>query len=72
LFCYRASAQYLDATRSQLAVTGFDLTAPKLDDNNWAKMARAAVGFCRSQGFGGGFMVGHEVPNKYGVVCQRP
>jgi hypothetical protein len=32
---------------------------------------RAATGFCQGKGFDGGFMNGHQMPNKYGVVCQK-
>lgn len=71
LFCYRDGAQWFDATDAQLAATGFGFATPKLDDVPWAQAARAAVGFCRSKGFSGGFMTGHHVPGFAGVVCQK-
>jgi hypothetical protein len=71
LFCYRGGAQWFDATDKEIAATGFGFPTPRLDDNLWAQAARAAVGYCRSKGFSGGFMNGHQVPGKYGVVCQK-
>jgi hypothetical protein len=71
LFCYRDGAQWFDATDSELAATGFGFSTPNLDDVLWAQAARAAVGFCRNKGFSGGFMNGHQVPGRYGVVCQK-
>ena len=71
LFCYRDGAQWFDAADADLAATGFGFSTPRLDEVMWAQAARAAVGFCRSRGFSGGFMNGHQVPGKYGVVCQK-
>jgi hypothetical protein len=71
LFCYKDGAQWFDATDADLAATGWGFPTPRLDDVLWAQAARAAVGFCRSKGFSGGFMNGHQVPGKYGVVCQK-
>jgi hypothetical protein len=71
LFCYRGGTQHFDATDAELAATGWGFATPRLDDNPWAQTARAATGFCRGKGFSGGFMNGHQVPNKYGVVCQK-
>lgn len=71
LFCYRDGAHWFDATDAELAATGFGFPTPRLDDVLWAQAARAAVGFCRGKGFSGGFMNGHQVPGKYGVVCQK-
>ncbi|MGH2584061.1 MAG: trypsin-like serine protease [Dehalococcoidia bacterium] len=71
LFCYRDGAQWFDATDAEIAATGFGFATPKLDDVPWAQAARAAVGFCRGKGFSGGFMNGHHVPGRQGVVCQK-
>lgn len=71
LFCYRGGAQWFDATDPELAATGWGFPTPSLDDNLWAQAARAATGFCRGKGFSGGFMNGHQVPGRYGVVCQK-
>lgn len=43
----------------------------KIDDTPWSQAARAATEACRSKGVTGGFMVGHQVPNKIGLVCQK-
>jgi hypothetical protein len=71
LFCYKDGAQWFDANDADIAATGFGFPTPKLDNVLWAQAARAATGFCRGKGFGGGFMNGHQVPGKYGVVCQK-
>ena len=71
LFCYRTGAQWFDATGAQIAATGWGFPTPRLDDNLWAQAARAATGFCRARGFAGGFMNGHQVPDRFGIVCQR-
>jgi len=71
LFCYRGGAQWFDATDAQVAATGWGFPTPRLDDNLWAQAARAAVGFCRGKGFSGGFMNGHQVPGRFGIVCQK-
>lgn len=72
LFCYRGAATWFDASDAELAATGWGFATPKLDDVQWAQAMRAATGFCQSKGFEGGFMNGHQAPNKYGVVCQPP
>jgi hypothetical protein len=71
LFCYRGSSQWFDASDAELAATGFGFATPKLDDVQWAQAMRAATGFCQAKGFEGGFMNGHQAPNRYGVVCQK-
>jgi hypothetical protein len=71
LFCYRSGAQWFDATDEEIAATGFGWPTPLLDNNLWAQAARAATGFCRGKGFSGGFMNGHQVPGRQGVVCQK-
>ena len=71
LFCYRDGAQWFDATDAELAATGWGFPTPKLDDVQWAQAMRAATGYCQSKGFEGGFMNGNQLPNKYGVVCQK-
>lgn len=71
LFCYRGGAQWFDATDAQVAATGWGFPTPRLDDNAWAQAGRAAVGFCRARGFSGGFMNGHQVPGRFGIVCQK-
>ena len=71
LICYRDGAQWFDAPDQKIAATGWGFPTYSLDDNNWAQAARAATGFCRDQGFSGGFMNGHQVPGRFGVVCQR-
>lgn len=71
LFCYKDGAQWFDASEQEIANTGWGFSRQKLDDNDWAQAARAATGFCRGKGMSGGFMNGHQVPGKYGVVCQN-
>lgn len=71
LFCYRGEAKWFDASDAELAATGWGFATPLLDDVQWAQAMRAATGFCQGKGFDGGFMNGHQVPNKYGVVCQK-
>ena len=67
LFCYRGGAQHFDAIGSSELRIGH---AP-LDEIQWAQLARAATTFCRNKGFGGGFMVGNQTAETYGVVCQK-
>lgn len=71
LFCYKDGAQWFDASGAELAATGWGFATPKLDDVQWSQAMRAATGFCRGKGMSGGFMNGHQVPDKYGVVCQK-
>lgn len=71
LFCYRGASQWFDASDAELAATGWGFATPKLDDVQWSQAMRAATGFCQGKGFSGGFMNGHQAPNKYGVVCQK-
>jgi len=71
LVCYRGASQWFDASDAELAATGWGFATPKLDDVQWSQAMRAATGFCRSKGFDGGFMNGHQAPNAYGVVCQK-
>lgn len=71
LFCYSAGSQWFDASDAELAATGWGFATPRLDDVQWAQAMRAATGYCQSKGFDGGFMNGHQAPNKYGVVCQK-
>jgi hypothetical protein len=70
LFCYRTTAaQWFDATAAELAATGWGFT--DVNTVSWAQAARAATGFCVGRGFSGGFMNGHQLNGRYGVVCQR-
>jgi hypothetical protein len=71
LFCYRGGAQWFDATDTEIAATGWGFPTPRLDDNQWAQSARAATDYCRAKGFSGGFMNGHQVSGRYGIVCQK-
>lgn len=71
LVCYRGASRWFDASDAELAATGWGFATPRLDDVHWAQAMRAATGFCQSKGFNGGFMNGHQAPNKYGVVCQK-
>lgn len=71
LFCYRDGVQWFDATDAELAATGFGFPTPRLDDVMWSQAMRAATIFCQARGFDGGFMTGHQMPDKYGVVCQK-
>lgn len=71
VFCYRGGAQYIDATDADIAATRWPVNTTDLDSASWAQAARAANEFCRPRGFVGGFLSGHHVPNKTGVVCQR-
>lgn len=71
LYCYAGPAQWFDASDAELAATGFGFATPKLDDVPWQQAMRAATGFCIGKGFSGGFMNGHQAPNRYGVVCQK-
>jgi hypothetical protein len=69
LICYGSPAIFIDATTREIEATGFPLG--DLNQVAWAQAARAATNFCNSKGFPAGFMTGHQVPGKYGVVCQR-
>jgi hypothetical protein len=69
LICYGAPAIFVDATTREIEATGFPLG--DLNQVPWAQAARAATNFCNMKGFPAGFMTGHQVPGKYGVVCQR-
>lgn len=71
VFCYRSGATYLDATDADIAATkwGFNTAAPETAP--WAQGARAANEYCRGHGYVGGFLSGHHLPNKTGVVCQN-
>jgi Trypsin len=71
LFCYKDSAQWFDAAGADIAATGFGFATARLDDVPWSQASRAATNYCRKKGFSGGFMNGHFVPGKYGVVCQK-
>lgn len=69
LVCYGAPAVFYDATKDAINATGWPVG--DLNTVGWAQAARAATNFCASKGFPAGFMTGHQVPGKYGVVCQR-
>lgn len=71
LVCYGGASQWFDASDAELAATSWGFATPKLDDVQWSQAMRAATGFCQGKGFIGGFMNGHQAPNKYGVVCQK-
>ncbi len=71
VLCYRGGAQWFDATDAQIAATGWGFATPRLDEVPWSQAARAATGFCRGQGFAGGFMNGQHIPGRYGIVCQK-
>ncbi|CAN5125451.1 hypothetical protein BH11PSE14_BH11PSE14_00990 [soil metagenome] len=72
LYCYGGSnARWFDATDAELAATGFGFATPGLDDVPWDQAMRAATGFCVGRGYTGGFMNGHQAPNRYGVVCHK-
>jgi Trypsin len=69
LVCYGFPAVFYDATTDEINATGWPVG--DLNTVGWAQAARAATNFCASKGFPAGFMTGHQVPGKYGVVCQR-
>lgn len=69
LICYGSPALFIDATTRDIEATGFSLG--DLNEAPWARAARAATNFCNMKGFAAGFMTGHQVPGKYGIVCQR-
>jgi len=69
LVCYGAPAVFYDATPEEINATGWPVG--DLNTVGWAQAARAATNFCAGKGFAAGFMTGHQVPGKYGVVCQR-
>lgn len=68
LVCYQAPAEWFDATVAEIAATGWPVG--DLNAVGWAQAARAATDFCKKKNFVAGFMTGHQVPGKYGVVCQ--
>jgi hypothetical protein len=68
LVCYREPAQFFDATPAELAATGWPV--PDINNVHWAHAERAATSFCTAKGFRAGFMTGHQVPGKTGVICQ--
>ena len=69
LICYGSPAVFFDARTDEVKFSGSPLG--DLNVIGWAKADRAAANFCGAKGFPGGFMTGHQVPGKYGVVCQR-
>lgn len=69
LICYGPPAVFYDARTSEINATGWSVG--DLNTVPWAQAARAATDFCASKGFAAGFMTGHQVPAKYGVICQR-
>lgn len=68
LVCYGHPAKWFDATAAQIAATGWPVG--DLNTVGWAQAARAATAFCKANDYVAGFMTGHQVPGKYGVVCQ--
>jgi hypothetical protein len=36
---------------------------------HWAQAARAATNMCRGKGYWGGFLNGHQLNGKLGLVC---
>lgn len=68
LVCFGAPAQWFDATTAEIATTGWPVG--DLNKVGWAQAARAATEFCKAKNYAAGFMTGHQVPGKYGVVCQ--
>ena len=69
LMCYGFPAQWFDASVAEINATGWPLG--DLNSVGWAQAARAATTYCERKGFVAGFMTGHQIPDKYGVVCQR-
>ncbi|MEX5236107.1 hypothetical protein [Kocuria arenosa] len=65
----KQDAQWFDATNGQLLDTGWPVN--DVGSVTWAQGARAAHGFCEERGFVGGFMNGHQLGNRKGVVCLR-
>lgn len=68
LYCYKDGAKFIDATSSELAATGWPIT--NVDATPWAWASRAAISFCQSKGYNGGFLNGNQLNGKYGAVCQ--
>jgi hypothetical protein len=68
LICYGAPAKWFDATTNEINATGWPVG--DLNTVGWAQAARAATEYCRKKGYDAGFMTGHQLPGKYGVVCQ--
>jgi hypothetical protein len=71
VFCYRSGATYLDATDADITATKSDFNTAAPESAPWAQGARAANEYCRGHGYVGGFLSGHHLPNKTGVVCQK-
>lgn len=69
LVCYKAPAQFFDATSQEVAATGLPLG--DLNQIGWAQAARFAMRFCEMKGFVTGFMTGNQLPGKDGVICQK-
>ena len=70
VICVEANdAQSFDATTGQLADTGWPVG--DTDSTLWAQAGRAAQGFCGERGFAGGFLNGHQLANRRGVICLR-
>jgi hypothetical protein len=69
LVCYGPPAAFFDATTEEINATGWPVG--DLNSAGWAQAGRAAASFCNAKGFPAGFMTGHQLPGKYGVVCQR-
>jgi hypothetical protein len=71
VFCYRSGATYLDASDADIKATRWDFNTAAPESAPWAQGARAANEYCRGHGYVGGFLSGHHLPNKTGVVCQK-
>jgi hypothetical protein len=69
VICVASGARWFDATTGQLLDTGY----PVWDTNTtpWAHAYRAAQEFCGPRGFVGGFLNGHQLGNRRGLICLR-
>jgi hypothetical protein len=64
------AAQFIDGNLSQFRSVGWPIDGD-LNFSNWAQAARAANEFCKSQGFVGGRLNGHQAGIKRGVICLK-
>jgi hypothetical protein len=71
VLCLNSEAsQFFDGTLSQFRSVGWPIDGD-LNFTNWAQAARAAHEFCKSQGFVGGRLNGHQSLIWRGVICLK-
>ena len=67
VFCYTDGAQYMVAYSEHGGEWPADI-----EQASWAQVGRAAVNFCRGQGFAGGFANGYQGTSFFTTIDGRP